>query len=85
MWTLLVLVLLSSQVMGLADNDNYVLYAEDIGGYPVLSSDGYLYLIGSNITKINLIDKVRLSNNYPIGCKGRDRDILRHYRIKQSI
>ncbi|CAI2363489.1 unnamed protein product [Moneuplotes crassus] len=49
--------LLAISVVALPDNDNFVLYADDIGGYPVVSSDGYLFLIASNITKINLETK----------------------------
>lgn len=57
MWIIAFLALTLMSASALPDNDNYILYADDIGGYPVLSSDGYLYLIGPNITKVNLVTK----------------------------
>ena len=58
MLKLIVIALALLCVTALPDNDNYILYAGDIGGHPVLSSDGYLFMIGPNITKINMVSKV---------------------------
>ncbi|CAI2364649.1 unnamed protein product [Moneuplotes crassus] len=58
MLSLILLLVFTAQTVALPDNDNFVLYADDIGGCPVVSAEGYLFLIGPNITKIDLVHKV---------------------------
>ena len=37
-----------------ADNDNFILFSDQIGGYPVPTSNGYIYLIGTSVTKLEV-------------------------------
>ena len=48
------MILLLSGVTGLQDNDNFILFSEEVGGFPVPSKDGFVYFIGKSISKVVL-------------------------------
>ena len=52
---LLSLVMLSK---GVTDNDNFIIFTEDIGGFPVPATDGNTYFIGTNISKVSLSSRI---------------------------
>lgn len=51
---LLWLLLLLSFAASLTDDDNFIIFTEDIHGYPVPDSNGYAYFISSTISKVQL-------------------------------
>lgn len=43
--------------LGIPDNDNYIIFNEDIGGYPVVNSEGFAFFISTSVAKVDLNTK----------------------------
>lgn len=55
---LVLLVFLFIGSRGVTDNDNFIIFTEDIGGFTVSTTDGYTYFIGTNISKVSLAKRL---------------------------
>lgn len=84
----MLLTLLLSGVAGLQDNDNFILFSEDVGGFPVPSTAGFVYFIGKSISKvvlntrtvhkeIEIYDSAETTKqNFEIGALNTDQSVL---------
>ena len=50
----LILVFTLFNISCLADDENFMIFTEDINGFPVPGSDGIVYFIGTTISKVHL-------------------------------
>ena len=50
----LILVFTLFSINCLANDENFVIFTEDINGFPVPGSDGIVYFIGTTISKVHL-------------------------------
>lgn len=60
-WVLLALafeLLMIKRARCTAENDNFIIFTEDVKGYPITSTDGFVYFVGTSISKVDLASRV---------------------------